>query len=808
MKHLCIHCHFYQPPRENPWLEQIELQDSAYPYHDWNERIAVECYSPNLAARILEPDRYIARIVNNYARISFNFGPTLLSWIAEHVPETYRGILEADKQSRRRFSGHGSAVAQAYNHMILPLANSRDKKTQIRWGMDDFVSRFGRMPEGMWLPETAVDLETLDLLAQAGVKFAILAPHQAKAVRPLNGDEWQELNGTSVDPTRPYLLATAGGATITVFFYDGPVSQAVAFEGLLDNGEKFATRLLSGFSSGRDWPQLMHIATDGETYGHHHKHGEMALAYALDYIEKHHLATITNYGEFLGNNPPDWEAQIHENTSWSCMHGIERWRSDCGCNSGRLGWSQQWRQPLREALNWLRDTVNPCFEALGSKLLKDPWAARDSYIHVILDRTPEARERFGLEHFRRPLLPEEEVTVWKLMELQRHAMLMYTSCGWFFDELSGIETVQVIQYAGRVVQLAEQLFGEPIEGLFLHKLALAKSNLPEYGDGANIYRKYVKPAIVDLEKVGAHYSISSLFAPYGEGTDIFSYSVNRLDYHTADAGRLRMALGQARFTSKVTQESEALMFWVVHFGDHNVAGGVQRMEQASDYQALLQMIGESFGRVDIPEVVRLLDRRFGEKTYSLRSLFRDEQRRIVRTILSSTVAEAEAAYLQLYEHHAALMRFMRSLGTPMPREFSGAIEYAINGLLRRAFSSETLDAERILNLLREAQLSGIALEKTTLEFLLRRNVDGLSRRFGADPSNIDKLNDLQAALKLVKQMPFAVNLWSVQNDVYAIQEGLFQRTRRKAQRGDEKAQFWVNQYLVLSDLLSIRVPQG
>lgn len=805
MNYLCIHCHFYQPPRENPWLEQIELQDSAYPYHDWNERIAVECYSPNLAARILEPDRYIARIVNNYSRISFNFGPTLLSWIAEHLPETYRGILDADKQSQKRFSGHGSALAQAYNHMILPLANSRDKKTQIRWGIQDFESRFGRIPEGMWLPETAVDLETLDLLAEAGMKFAILAPHQAQAVRPLGGGEWHETNGTAVDPTRPYRLTAPSGNTISLFFYDGPVSQAVAFEGLLDNGEKFARRLLGGFSETRDWPQLMHIATDGETYGHHHKHGEMALAYALDYIESNQLATITNYGEFLETNPPEWEVRIHENTSWSCMHGVERWRSDCGCNSGRLGWSQQWRKPLREALDWLRDTVSPCFETLGATLLDDPWAARDSYIRVILDRSPAARRRFGEAHFRRPLSLDEQVTVWKLMELQRHAMLMYTSCGWFFDDLSGIETVQVIQYAGRVVQLAEQLFHCEIEDRFLKKLAAASSNLPEYGDGASIYRKYVKPAIVDLEKVGAHYSISSLFAPYGEGTDIFSYNVQRLDYHTADAGRLRMALGQARFTSKVTQESEVLMFWVVHFGDHNVAGGVQKLHGAADYQELLQNIGESFGRVDIPEVVRLLDKRFGEKTYSLRSLFRDEQRRIVRTILSSTVAEAEAAYLQLYEHHAALMRFIRSLGTPMPREFTGAIEYAINGLLRRAFSSEELDAERIGSLLREAQLSGIGLEKTTLEFLLRKKVDTLSRRFAADPSNIGKLNDLQIALKLVKQMPFAVNLWSAQNDVYAIQDGLFQRTRRKAQRGDTKAQEWVDQYLLLSDLLSIRV---
>ncbi len=806
MNYLCIHCHFYQPPRENPWLEEIELQDSAYPYHDWNERITAECYAPNLAARILDNAQRITRIINNYSRISFNFGATLLSWAAEHAPDTYKGILEADRQSQKLFSGHGSAMAQAYNHMIMPLANSRDKKTQIRWGFEDFVSRFGRLPEGMWLPETAVDLETLDLMAQAGLSFALLAPHQAKAVRPIGGGgAWRDVSGSKIDPTRAYLLNTPSGNKINLFFYDGPISQAVAFEKLLNDGEKFARRLVGAFSDSRTWPQLAHIATDGETYGHHHKHGEMALAYALDYIESKKSYKITNYGEFLEKNPPTEEVQIHENTSWSCVHGVERWRSNCGCNSGRPGWTQEWRKPLREALDWLRDTVSARFESLASTLLRNPWEARDGYIHVVLNRAPDVRQRFGEEHFLRELSAAEQVLVWKLMELQRHAMLMYTSCGWFFDELSGIETVQVIQYAGRVVQLAEEMFGDSIEQQFLEKLSAAKSNLADYGDAATIYKKYVKPSMVDLEKVGAHYSISSLFAPYGERTDIFSYAVKRLDYHTGDAGKLRMALGQARFTSQVTQESEVLTFWVVHFGDHNVAGGVQKADGSGAYKDMLESISESFARVDIPEVVRLLDKRFGEKTYSLRSLFRDEQRRIVRTILSSTVAEAEAAYLQLYEHHAALMRFITSLGTPMPREFGAAVEYAINSLLRRACSAEELDAERIRNLIREAHASNVSLDNTTLEFLLRRKVETLAQRFAADPSNIDKLNDLQNALHIVKQMPFTVNLWSAQNHVYAIQNGLYQRMRKKGQRGDIKAQVWVDSYLRLCELLTIYV---
>ncbi len=805
MKYLCIHCHFYQPPRENPWLEEIELQDSAYPYHDWNERITAECYGPNLAARILDGQQHITSIINNYSKISFNFGPTLLSWAAEHAPEVHQGLIEADRQSQRLFSGHGSAMAQAYNHIILPLANSRDKKTQIRWGFDDFVSRFGRLPEGMWLPETAVDLESLDLMAQAGLKFAILAPHQAKAFRPLAGGEWQDVTGGRIDPTRPYLLKTPGGNTINLFFYDGPISQAVAFEKLLDNGEKFASRLMGAFSDNRNRPQLAHIATDGETYGHHHRYGEMALAYALEYTQRRKLAKLTNYGEFLENFPSSCEVQIYEDTAWSCVHGVERWRSNCGCNSGRAGWHQEWRKPLREALDWLRDSVNPHFEALAAKLLKDPWAARDAYIDVVLHRTEEARQRLGDDHFLPGISAEEQVTVWKLMELQRHAMLMYTSCGWFFDDISGIETVQIIQYAGRVVQLAEQLFGKLFEAQFLDLLKGARSNLPEYGNGADVYRKYVKPAVVDLEKVGAHYSISSLFAPYGERADIFSYTVKRLDYHTRDAGKLRMAIGKASFTSCITQESAVLIFWVVHFGDHNVAGGVQALREEHDYREMLEELSEAFALGDIPEVVRLLDKRFSERTYSLRSLFRDEQRRILGIVLSSTVAEAEAAYLQVYEHHAALMRFLSSLGTPMPREFAAAIDYALNSLLRRACTSDRLDGERISNLLREAQANNVVLDKTTLEYHLRRKVDQLASRFASDPSNTEKLHELASTLKIVKKMPFYVNVWSAQNLVYAFQAGLYLRTARKAEHGDTKAQEWVDYYRKVSDLLSIRV---
>jgi alpha-amylase/alpha-mannosidase (GH57 family) len=805
MNFLCIHSHFYQPPRENPWLEAIELQDSAYPYHDWNERVTAECYAPNGDARILDGEKRIARIVNNYAHISFNFGPTLLSWMQRYAPETYHKIIEADRESQKRFGGHGSAFAQAYNHIILPLANCRDKWTQIQWGLADFQHRFGRPPEAMWLPEAAVDLASLDMMANAGLKFVVLAPHQAKATRPLSGGDWLDRTGSRVDPSRAYLCRLPSGRSINVFFYDGPVSQSVAFERLLDNGEKFANRLTGGFSDARSGPQLMHIATDGETYGHHHRHGEMALAYALDYIQSHKLARITNYAEFLELAPPKHEAQIYENTSWSCVHGIERWRADCGCRSGRPGWNQAWRKPLREALDWLRDEAAPLFESVGARYLKDPWAARDAYISVLLDPSPENRLRFIDQHCLPAIGPVGVITAWKLLEMQRHAMLMYTSCGWFFDELSGLETIQVIQYAGRVVQLFEQTFGLPVESQFLELLAKAKGNLSEYSDGAAIYRENVKPAIVELEKVGAHYAISSLFEPYGDKTEIHSYTVRRIDYHVRESGKLHLAVGKILLTSRVTEESQVLTFGAVHFGDHNVIAAVQAFEDGFEYEKLLADLTEAFSRAETPEVVRLLDRGFGERTFSLKSLFKDEQRRILKKILASTMAETENSHLNLYQNHAPLMRFISGLGSPIPKELRATIEYALNSLLRRALGAEELDETRIGILLAEARDHRISLDATTLEFTLRRNLERSANRFAADPTYQPSVENLRVSVMIAKQMPFPVSLWPAQNRVYDVYLRIYKKFQRKAQKGDSKAQAWLRAFRSLARLADIRV---
>jgi alpha-amylase/alpha-mannosidase (GH57 family) len=805
-RYVCIHGHFYQPPRENAWLEAIELQDSAYPYHDWNERITRECYAPNGAARVLDGEGKIVQIVNNYAQISFNFGSTLLAWMEVNSPEAYQAIVAADGLSQKNFSGHGSALAQAYSHMILPLANRRDKFTQLLWGIRDFERRFGRRPEGLWLPETAVDVETLDMMAHLGIRFTVLSPHQAHQARRLRGRTWDDVSGGRIDPSRAYSLRLPSGLRISLFFYDGPISQAVAFQKLLANGEQFANRLLSAFSDARSWPQLAHIATDGETYGHHHRHGDMALAYALHHIETNRLARLTNYGQFLEKHPPLHEVKIFENSSWSCVHGVERWRSDCGCNSGtNPGWNQAWRAPLREALDWLRDTLARAYEEKGRRLFRDPWAARDDYIDVILDRSPDKIARFLGRHAARDLKDAERITAFKLLELQRHAMLMYTSCGWFFDELSGIETVQVIQYAGRAIQLSEELFGDTLEGQFLERLGRAKSNVPEHRDGRHIYKNLVKPAMVDLKKVSIHYAIRSLFEPYAEHEQIYCYTVDRQDYQYSGSGRMRLALGWARFTSRVTLESDSLSFGVLHFGDHNLSGGVREFRGQEAYQALVQEATRAFARADIPETIRTLDRGFGRDIYSLKSLFRDEQRKILSQILDRTMREAEAVYRRLYEQYVPLMRFLADLGTPLPRSFQTAAEFALNSSLRRALESEDFDLNQFISLLEEAKGLAVPLDGVTLGYSFKGRMEKLALQCRANPTDFVLLRRFGAIVALAYSLPFEVDFWKAQNIYHEILQASYPEFKRRAENDEESAQTWVSQFSALGQDLLCRI---
>ncbi len=829
--YICVHGHFYQPPRENPWLETVEVQESAAPYHDWNDRITAECYAPNGASRITNKANEIIRIVNNYARMSFNFGPTLLSWLAEFAPRTYRMIQDADRVSAERYSGHGSAIAQVYNHIIMPLATERDARTQIRWGIADFEHRFGRKPEGMWLAETAVSRSVLDLMAQEGIKFTILAPSQCGRVRRLSEEEvskraaaaaataaqklapkpnpgrratdkvppgeavpiiptptqrstdvaavapstapWTSTAGAMVDPTHPYLVHLDEGRTIHVFFYDGPGSRAIAFEGLLNSGETFGQRLVGGLHADKpaSEPQLAHVATDGESYGHHHKHGEMALSYALHWIESNDLAMLTNYGEFLEKFPPLWEAEVIDETSWSCSHGVERWRSNCGCNGGKAGWHQEWRGPLREALDLLRDATAPLAEAAAAPLLKDLWAARDAYIHVVLDRSPDNIARFLAAHATHELTARERVTVFELLELERHTQLMYTSCGWFFDEVSGIETVQIIAYAGRVLQLAAELFGPEgaaLEAEFLAILGRAKSNVASIGDGAEVYRRNVTDARVDLEHVGAHYAISSIFRSYPDKGELFCFDLRRQSYEVFTSGRGRVALGRAEVRSRVTEEYEDICFAVLHLGDQNLSAAVRRYtpEDADAWVAFCDSARTAIGRANLPELIRLIDRFFGNTLYSLTSLFSDEQHRILKSILNQTLAEVEGSLMRIYEEHATLLHFLSESGVAAPPALAVAATFAINASLRKALEAEAYDTSEVARLLSRAKIDGVTLDVALLSYTADRRMKRAMVRLesaAAVMQSLTVLNETLAIAESLNTLPMEVNLWQAQN---------------------------------------------
>ncbi|HEY4355383.1 MAG TPA: DUF3536 domain-containing protein [Acidobacteriaceae bacterium] len=800
-RYVCVHGHFYQPPRENPWLETVEVQDSAAPYHDWNERITSECYAPNGASRIQNKRNQIIRIVNNYARMSFNFGPTLLSWLEAFAPRTYRMIQDADRTSAERYSGHGSALAQVYNHIIMPLASERDARTQIRWGIADFEHRFGRRPEGMWLAETAVSRRVLELLAEEGIKFTILAPSQCARVRrmvpnaaanPATSPQepvaeqaapssttagvasepgpWKETPDAIVDPSHPYLVRLDEGRSIAIFFYDGPPSRAIAFEGLLDSGEAFGQRIASRFQDGNTEPQLAHVATDGESYGHHHKHGEMALSYALHWIENNHLATLTNYGEFLANFPPAWEAQVNDDSSWSCSHGIERWRSNCGCNGGKPGWNQEWRGPLREALDLLRDRTAPMAEKVARPLFKDLWAARDAYIEVVLNRSSESTERFFNAHATHEFTTAERVTALELLELERHTQLMYTSCGWFFDEISGIETVQIIAYAGRVLQLAAKLFGPPGEALeddFLKVLARAKSNVPEIGDGAAVYRRFVTGALLDLEHVGAHYAISSMFRSYPDSGELFCFDVQRHSYDLLTSGRGRFAIGRATLRSRITEETEEICFAVLHLGDQNLSAAVRRFLPGDEtsWDKFNDAARTWIRRADLPQLIRSIDSFFGGTLYSLTSLFADEQHRILQSILNQTLSEVEGSLMRIYEEHATLLHFLSESNVAAPPALALTARFAINAGLRRTLEAETLDTAEVGRLLRRAEIDNVALEAAQLSYVADKRMKRAMIRLeaAATAQTLAVLNETLAVAETLRTIPMDINLWQAQN---------------------------------------------
>jgi alpha-amylase/alpha-mannosidase (GH57 family) len=742
-RYLCIHGHFYQPPRENAWLEEIETQESAAPYHDWNERITAECYGPNSVSRILDGESKIVDIVNNYSKISFNFGATLLSWLKEFTPKVYHAIQDGDKESLKRFGGHGSAMAQVYNHIIMPLANKRDKETQVIWGIRDFEDHFGRKPEGMWLAETAVDYETLEVLAAHHIKFTVLAPRQAKRFRKIGSEEW--VNG--IEPRQHYICKLPSGKKITLFFYDGEVSEAVAFKGLLKDGKEFARNLINRFNPNTDRPQLVHMATDGESYGHHHRHGDMALAFCLDFIEENNLAKITNYSQYMHLVEAEYEAEIHENSSWSCVHGVERWRSNCGCNAGGGNgtWHQRWRAPLREALDWLRDELAEIYEAEMNLFHPRPWELRNHFIDVILHRSKESIEDFLEKHIKATLTDLKKTQVLRLLEMQRQALLMFTSCAWFFDEISGIETVQVLQYANRAIQLGERGSGKSIEATFIEKLKPAQSNHLQYGNGTIIYHQLVAPSRLTLTKVGMHYAVASLFAEEPEKLHVLNYEALNQYFERLEAGVQRMAIGRTTVYSNITMSQKYFSFVALYLGQHHIIGGFSEHLTGKDFFQMVEEVKGHFTIGNIAEILKTLQIYFPHTAFSIWDLFKDEKIQVFNQVLAENMNQAKNYYQQIVNRNYNLLLAMQSQNLPVPTALKQNLQTVINQDLEGYFEKKTLNTQRLKNLVAEVRRWDVPLNKEKIALVASQKLYEMAREF-AQNDDFELLEKIQDTL--------------------------------------------------------------
>ncbi len=768
-KYVCIHGHFYQPPRENAWLDEIEIQESAYPFHDWNERINFECYAPNTSARILDHNGLIHKIINNYTYLSYNFGPTLLSWMERTDKETYNAILESDKISKTRFGGHGSAIAQAHSHLILPLANHRDKVTQVKWGLRDFEYRYGRKSEGIWLAETAVDTATLEVLAEEGLKYTILAPRQMKAFRKIGAEHWTSANN-GYDTRRPYIVNLPSGRSIALFFYDGQIAQDVAFKGLLNDGNRFADHITNSFDHNNDEPQLVHIATDGETYGHHHRHGEMALASCLHKIDTGDAATLTNYGEYLEKFPPTWEAQIHDNSSWSCVHGVERWKSNCGCNSGRPGWHQEWRGPLRNGLDWLRDYLESLYEREAGVYLKDPWVARDEYIDILIKRDQNTINEFMSKHATKTLDDAELTVTIRLLELQKFAMYMYTSCGWFFDEISGIETNQILQYALRAMQYVRYFTDEDVMSIFSSYMEKAPSNVFE--NGGVSYNKNVVPSAVNLERVAMHFAVASVFDNHGNDAEIYRFRSIMEDYQIREAGNQRLAVGKIKIRSKVTYREKSFKFVVVYLGQQNIIGNIGQDMSETNYAELKESVLSSFDSTNLGEVLSHMQKYFADHNFTIWHLFKDEKRKILDKISAKSLENIENSFREIYNDNYQLMSGMALSNIPIPNAFTSATEFILNTEIHAFFSQEVLDITRLRHLSAEFEKWNLKLNnEQSFKYTASERIFYEVRKLALSDFSIDQLVLLNDIFNLLKKLNVSLDIWKSQNLYFGMLQG-------------------------------------
>jgi len=756
-RYVIIHGHFYQPPRENPWTGRIDRQDSAAPHHDWNEKICRECYLPNARSRRLDGFGRVLKLVNNYESISFNFGPTLLSWIEEKYPALHSQIIEADRESAARNNGHGNAIAQVYNHVIMPLANRRDQRTQILWGVHDFESRFHRKPEGIWLAETAVGEPTLELLMDHGFRFLILSPFQADRVRTLGGDAgWKSAGDGRIPCGMPYRCFGARhkgkrrkDRFIDIFFYDAPISTDVSFNHLLSSGDKLAGALAAGFERGGG--DLVTVATDGEIYGHHEPFGDMALAYLVDKAAAEHGLTLTNFGAYLDSHEPAFEVQIKqgekgEGTAWSCSHGLGRWKTDCGCSTAApAGWNQKWRDPLRRGLDSLRDGLASVFESEAGKLLADPWQARDDYITVTgrpsrraEDNIKERADFIG-RRAPRPLGSAEISTAASLLESQRNALLMFTSCGWFFNDVSGIETTKLFEYAARAIELAGSVDVGWLETSLLGTLEEAESNIPAQGTGKSLYLASKKFSAIDPSYLAGRHALAICLESESAAISPPGYHFEEIDSEPAEPGGIRLRLGRFAMTDPSTLVRREYQYLVILGEPSKVTCFIREFAGLDDYEKSKEHFRTMPQGVERAAVLRSATDRFGGSVFTIRDLLLEDRENMLGRIASRQAASLIERFNEIYLENRDLLRFFSETALPAPESLLVPAKTVLSERLRGEVnkwekSPDNSSLGGIHGVISEAQYYGVKIDNAGIAALfeefflekLRRLREGIS----------------------------------------------------------------------------------
>jgi hypothetical protein len=787
-KKICIHGHFYQPSRENPWTGVIGREPSASPWHNWNERVTDECYLPNTAARILDEEGLIRLTIDTYSRISCDFGPTLLSWLERERPEVYEGVIRSFGIARRYYSGHGTAIAHPYHHLIMPLLSERDRTTEVAWGIRDFEQRFGRYPEGFWLPELAFDLETLETLSRWDIRFTILSASQASRVRAIGKAEWIPVSEQNLDTTRPYRCLLPSGNDISVFFYSGSLSRGVAFGNLLQNGERFADILRSAIPASGG---LVHIATDGETYGHHRKFGDMALASCINRLDSTSPGILTVYGEFLDANPPDLDVEMIERTSWSCPHGLMRWEGGCECQAGRHpGWSHQWRGPLRDAIIWVRESLDTLFNDEASEYFYDPWKARDDLVGNG-NGYPHSWVDFFRRHAARSLDQEERRRALALLEVSRQCLLMQTSCGWFFDDIADREPVQVLRHAAKALQLAREWTGTDFEPHFLEMLARIPGNRTRLSSGALVYSKCVLPSLMSPDQEAACIALLNL-----TGRGVFSSRMTGLN------GEL-LACGDHFISHDLSLGEAPLHSCLLSVGrdSHIIALSFQDRKTFSDeYEELVRILKENGGQ----SAISAMNDMFSPHIVTLKDLPSAARQLFLQDSLRHEREGLDQSHDRLIELSMALMEEEMNASS-IPRELRTTMHCAVTDRLKSIFNSSDTSLAQLEHLAALCSRLAIVIDAPTLvqaseRFLLRHMMD-----WGREPDSIRGLDKVGRALSLVRGLGIMPPLWNLQNRILSVRDGQGGLEEQKARAGDPAACEWRRAFSSLGRELGVRV---